>query len=62
MAGETAPVLRRSRRFNGLACRCDAWSVPVQDWQPDREWVRKMADNLGDEWKVRFTMRILVLL
>ena len=23
-----------------------------QDWQPDRDWVRKMADNLGDEWKV----------
>ena len=37
-------------------------AVPVQDWQPDREWVRKMADNLGDEWKVRFAMRILVLL
>ena len=53
---------RRSRRFNGLACHGDALAVPVQDWQPDREWVRKMADNLGDEWKVRFAMRILVLL
>jgi hypothetical protein len=24
----------------------------TQDWQPDRDWVRKMADNLGDEWQV----------
>ena len=30
-----------------------------QDWQPDRDWVRKMADNLGDEWKVRVVVGLL---
>jgi len=24
----------------------------AQDWQPERDWVRKMADNLGEEWQV----------
>mmetsp|Transcript_30919 Transcript_30919/g.49894 ORF Transcript_30919/g.49894 Transcript_30919/m.49894 type:complete len:278 (-) Transcript_30919:473-1306(-) len=27
------------------------WNLYAKDWQPDRDWVRKMADNLGDEWK-----------
>jgi hypothetical protein len=46
--GAPAPAARPPR-----VARPDArahWTT--QDWQPDRDWVRKMADNLGDEWQV----------